>query len=256
MTRVASSECSPTADAAAAAPRTGVLENSKPAYNRTDTTLVIGDEDGVAGPNSQLSIYRGTKRGRGNAFDRAGLTTEPITARRTGRVGVDRRPVPGRGRQGQSGRVRPLRGRLGPVGRASERRGAQGRPVAQPDRGRHPGSEAPERVLFPHHRGRRHDPGRAGGQPRRRRPVEGDVRGHRAARAGRHDRAPAGRLGGAVPQQARQHGHRPARQPAAPGGPRQQRARRTDRRVRHEDGGPAAWSPSSTTICSRPAART
>lgn len=54
-------------------------ENSKPAYNRTDTTLVIGDEDGVAGPNSQLSIYRGTKRGRGNAFDRAGLTTEPIT---------------------------------------------------------------------------------------------------------------------------------------------------------------------------------
>jgi hypothetical protein len=49
-------------------------ENHKPAYNRTDTTLVIGNEDGVAGPNSQLSIYSGTKRSRGNAFDRAGLT--------------------------------------------------------------------------------------------------------------------------------------------------------------------------------------
>lgn len=231
-------------------------ENSKPAYNRTDTTLVIGDEDGVAGPTASCRYTRERSAAAATPSTGRGSRTEPITARRTGRVGVDRRPVPGRGQQGQSGRVRPLRGRLGPVGRASERRGAQGRPVAQPDRGRHLGSEAPERVLFPHHRGRRHDPGRAGSQPRRRRPVEGDVRGHRAARAGRHDRAPAGRLGGAVPQQAQQHGHRPARQPAAPGGPRQQRARRTDRRVRHEDGGPAAWSPSSTTICSRPAART
>ena len=49
-------------------------ENTKPAYNRTDTTLAIGNEDGAAGPNSQLSIYRGAKRSRGNAFDRAGLT--------------------------------------------------------------------------------------------------------------------------------------------------------------------------------------
>jgi secreted PhoX family phosphatase len=57
-------------------PRLGqaAWENTKPAYNRSDTTLVIGDEDGAAGPFSQLSIYRGTKRSRGNAFDRAGLT--------------------------------------------------------------------------------------------------------------------------------------------------------------------------------------
>jgi hypothetical protein len=57
-------------------PRLGLAswENTKPAYNRSDTTLVIGDEDGPAGPNSQLTIYRGTKRSSGNAFDRAGLT--------------------------------------------------------------------------------------------------------------------------------------------------------------------------------------
>lgn len=49
-------------------------ENTKPAYNRTDTTLTIGNEDGVAGDFNQLHIYRGTKRSRGNAFDRVGLT--------------------------------------------------------------------------------------------------------------------------------------------------------------------------------------
>lgn len=231
-------------------------ENSKPAYNRTDTTLVIGDEDGVAGPNSQLSIYRGTKRGRGNAFDRAGLTTEPITCSTHWTSGC--RPTPSSG----PGSARAIRSsstspRSTGTSRARVRTPRRSRPARRSTGSRTaPGIQAPERVLFPHHRGRRHDPNRAGSQPRRRRPVEGDVRGHRAARAGRHDRAPAGRLGGAVPQQAQQHGHRPARQPAAPGGPRQQRARRTDRRVRHEDGGPAAWSPSSTTICSRPAART
>jgi hypothetical protein len=57
-------------------PRLGLAswENNKPAYNRTDTTLVIGNEDGVAGDFSQLNIYRGAKRSSGNAFDRAGLT--------------------------------------------------------------------------------------------------------------------------------------------------------------------------------------
>jgi hypothetical protein len=57
-------------------PRLGMAswENTKPAYNRTDTTLVMGNEDGAAGPFSQLNVYRGTKSGRGNAFDRAGLT--------------------------------------------------------------------------------------------------------------------------------------------------------------------------------------
>jgi Bacterial protein of unknown function (DUF839) len=57
-------------------PRLGqaAWENTKPAYNRTDTTLVLGDEDGPAGPFSQLNVYRGVKRSKGNAFDRAGLT--------------------------------------------------------------------------------------------------------------------------------------------------------------------------------------
>ena len=57
-------------------PRLGLAswENTKPAYNRSDTTLVIGNEDGPAGPFSQMTIYRGTKRATGDAFDRAGLT--------------------------------------------------------------------------------------------------------------------------------------------------------------------------------------
>jgi Bacterial protein of unknown function (DUF839) len=54
-------------------PRLGMFswENTLPAYNRTETTLVMGDEDAAAG---QLHVYEGTKRDRGNAFDRAGLT--------------------------------------------------------------------------------------------------------------------------------------------------------------------------------------
>jgi hypothetical protein len=57
-------------------PRLGLAswENTKPAYNRSDTTLVVGTEDGPAGPFSQLRIYSGTKTSKGNAFDRAGLT--------------------------------------------------------------------------------------------------------------------------------------------------------------------------------------
>jgi hypothetical protein len=54
-------------------PRLGLLswENTLPAYNKTATTLVIGNEDSGAG---QLHVYEGTKRTSGNAFDRAGLT--------------------------------------------------------------------------------------------------------------------------------------------------------------------------------------
>jgi hypothetical protein len=57
-------------------PRLGLAawENTKPAYLRSDTTVTIGDEDGPAGPFSQLRVYKGVKRSRGNAFDRAGLT--------------------------------------------------------------------------------------------------------------------------------------------------------------------------------------
>ena len=54
-------------------PRLGLAswENTKPAYNRSDTTLTVGNEDGAAG---QVHIYEGVKRHRGSAFDRAGLT--------------------------------------------------------------------------------------------------------------------------------------------------------------------------------------
>jgi hypothetical protein len=46
-------------------------ENTKHAYNRSDTTLVAGLEDGGQG---QLWIHRGVKRRAGSPFDRAGLT--------------------------------------------------------------------------------------------------------------------------------------------------------------------------------------
>jgi hypothetical protein len=54
-------------------PRLGLFswENTKPAYNRSDTTLTMGNEDGGSG---QLRVYEGVKQSRGNAFDRAGLT--------------------------------------------------------------------------------------------------------------------------------------------------------------------------------------
>jgi hypothetical protein len=54
-------------------PRLGEFswENAKPAYNRGDRTVVAGLEDTASG---QLRLYSGTKRGRGDAFDRAGLT--------------------------------------------------------------------------------------------------------------------------------------------------------------------------------------
>jgi hypothetical protein len=54
-------------------PRLGLFsaENAVPADTRSDTTLVIGNEDGGAG---QLWVYRGTKRASGNDFDKAGLT--------------------------------------------------------------------------------------------------------------------------------------------------------------------------------------
>lgn len=60
---------------ATALPRLSLFskENSVPAANRTNTTLLIGQEDG---PNdaSQLWVYVGTKRSTGSALARAGLT--------------------------------------------------------------------------------------------------------------------------------------------------------------------------------------
>lgn len=54
-------------------PRLGLLswENTLAAYNRSDTTLVIGNEDAADG---QLWVYRGTKQRTGTPFDKAGLT--------------------------------------------------------------------------------------------------------------------------------------------------------------------------------------
>jgi hypothetical protein len=46
-------------------------ENTKPAYNSSDTTLVVGTEDGG---QAQLWVHHGVKRRSGSPFDRAGLT--------------------------------------------------------------------------------------------------------------------------------------------------------------------------------------
>jgi len=57
-------------------PRLGLFqwENTIPADNKTATTVVMGQEDGPAGPVSQLWVYVGTKQSRGDAFGQAGLT--------------------------------------------------------------------------------------------------------------------------------------------------------------------------------------
>jgi hypothetical protein len=54
-------------------PRLGQLswENTIAAYNKSDTTLVIGNDDSDDG---QLFMYTGSKQSSGNAFDEAGLT--------------------------------------------------------------------------------------------------------------------------------------------------------------------------------------
>jgi hypothetical protein len=56
-------------------PRLGLFswENTVPADNRTDTTLVMGQEDGP-GDGSQLWVYLGGKQKSGDAVTRAGLT--------------------------------------------------------------------------------------------------------------------------------------------------------------------------------------
>jgi Bacterial protein of unknown function (DUF839) len=60
---------------ATALPRLGLFswENTVPAANRSDTTLVMGQEDGPT-DGSQPWVYVGTKRHFGSPVDRAGLT--------------------------------------------------------------------------------------------------------------------------------------------------------------------------------------
>jgi hypothetical protein len=60
---------------ATALPRLGLFswENTKPAANESDTTLVIGDEDGP-GDGSQLWVYVGEKQRSGEPIAKAGLT--------------------------------------------------------------------------------------------------------------------------------------------------------------------------------------
>ena len=61
---------------AVALPRLGLFqwENTIPAPNQTDTTLVMGMEDGPAGNVSQLWVYVGSKQKSGEPVAKAGLT--------------------------------------------------------------------------------------------------------------------------------------------------------------------------------------
>ena len=153
-------------------PRLGLFahENSKPAYNRSDTTLVIGTEDTAHG---QVHVYEGTKQADGNAFDRAGLTngTRHVLDLVDENVSIGQR-VPRRVRQGQVGRVRRRRGRLGPVGTGSERRSPSEGADPEPHRGRCVGPAPPrDLLLHDHRRWRRRNP-----RARRRRPVAAHLR--------------------------------------------------------------------------------
>jgi hypothetical protein len=51
-------------------------ENTLAAANRSDTTLVMGNEDSAEG---QVRVYRGTKTNSGSAVDRAGLTNGALS---------------------------------------------------------------------------------------------------------------------------------------------------------------------------------
>ena len=66
-------------------PRLGLFswENTVPARNQSDTTLVMGQEDGPS-DGSQLWVYAGTKTNSGGPVDRAGLTNGTDYVVRTG----------------------------------------------------------------------------------------------------------------------------------------------------------------------------
>ena len=138
-----------------AAARPVPWENTIPAPNESDTTLVMGQEDGPAGNVSQPWVYVGTKQ-------------QQRAAGRQGRPDERRRP---RHRRGRPGRHQPTpsgarptarvsrrtgpdrRQRLEPDRRRPERRRPRRRPQPQPDRGRPLGPEQPERLLLRHDRG-------------------------------------------------------------------------------------------------------
>ena len=129
-------------------------ENVVPAANRSDTTLVMGNEDTVGRPAAGL---RRRQAARGDAFDRAGLTNgvnhviDLVDESVSGEADLPRQV-----RRGHAGRVRPRRGRLGSVGRRAERRGGGRRPDAEPHRGRRLGPAQPVGLLLHDHRRRRH----------------------------------------------------------------------------------------------------
>ena len=141
-----------TGGAMAQLPRLGLFswENTIPAPNQSDTTLVMGQEDGAQGADLGLC---GDQAGLRHAI-RPGRSHERREPRRRGRRRDHRQGVPRRLRQGQPAALHAQRGRLGPDRRRAERGGQGGGDLAQPRRGRSLGSRQPERLLLPHHGGR------------------------------------------------------------------------------------------------------
>ena len=97
-------------------------ENTLVRRNRSDTTLVIGQEDAAFG---QPWIYVGHKQSNGNPFDKAGLTNGvDYVLDLTDETVTNDAGFRAKFGKGTPARVRPVRGRLGPVGRPAEHRGA------------------------------------------------------------------------------------------------------------------------------------
>ena len=150
-------------------PRLGQLswENTLRAYNRYDSTLRVGQEDGAAG---QLWIYAGTKRRRQRVRPRG------LDERRTTSLDVVTRPSPTDAEfRATYGKGPPAEFDLAEIDwdQSGARQNADAEVdglIAEPDRGRPLGPEASERLLLPHHRGRQRRRPRAE-RPRRRRPV-------------------------------------------------------------------------------------
>ena len=152
-------------------PRLGLLswENTVPAANRSDSTVVIGAED--AGPNTalpnpddaagQLRIYSGTKTRRGNAFTRAGLTNGVNSVLDV----ADESVTNDAGFRAKYGKGNPAEVDLSEVdwdqsASAQNLEATRRRAQPQPHRGWRLRSPPPRRLLLPHHGGRRHVAGR------------------------------------------------------------------------------------------------
>jgi hypothetical protein len=219
-----------------ALPRLGLFswENTKPAPNQTDTTLVIGDEDGPT-TGSQLWVYVGTKQRSGEPLAKAGLTNgdDHVLAAVNSAVTTDAQWRTTYGK-GVAAAVKLVDNDWNQTGAAQNSQAlADGLNLNRIEDG-HWDPEPSERRLILHHAGWR-CVGLRGHRWRYRRAVEAALRGYREP-GRRRDADPPARwqrdaIGRHEAQQAGQHDDRHPRQPPDPGGPGQRQPPRPDRRL-------------------------